>query len=223
MSRILLDIYHRLYGRFGSQDWWPAETPFEVIVGAILTQNTAWSNVEKAIGNLKRERLLSPPALTHARLTTIARLIRPSGYYNIKARRLRNFLAFFTKHFKADMKKFVRAEGEGLRKALLEVNGIGPETADSILLYAARKPFFVIDAYTRRIFSRHGLIDANAPYDQLQRFFMSGLPRRVKLYNEYHALIVRAGKELCKKRPLCGQCPLSAITGNSRWRPPYDH
>jgi endonuclease-3 related protein len=205
----LLNLYDRLYSRFGPQRWWPADTPFEVIIGAILTQNTAWPNVEKAIQNLKKHRLLSPKALSKATPSKIAALIRPSGYYNIKTKRLGSFLSFLNRAYKGSISTMSRSEPLALRKALLEVKGIGPETADSILLYALGKPFFVIDAYTRRIFERHKLVKKGISYEELQRFFMKNLPKSAKLYNEYHALIVRVGKEYCKKRPSCGLCPLN--------------
>lgn len=211
MNNTLLGIYKRLYDRFGPQDWWPGDTEFEVIVGAILTQNTSWSNVEKAIKNLKKHRLLSRKKLPLAGAPRIAKLIKPSGYYNIKAKRLSNFLDLLNSGFGGSLKKMLNTRGETLRKALLGVNGIGPETADSILLYAANKPFFVIDAYTKRVFSRHGLAPENTKYEGWQRFFMSNLPNNSRLYNEYHALIVRLAKEYCKKKPECRSCPLKGI------------
>jgi len=208
LKRVLLDIYKRLYSRFGSQEWWPGDTSFEVIVGAILTQNTAWANVEKAIKNLKRHKALSPKALSGIKTSQIARMIRPSGYYNVKAKRLRNFLNFLNKNFNGDLNKLLRLNTSSLRESLLGIKGIGPETADSILLYAANKPMFVIDAYTKRIFSRHKLINKNATYGELQQFFMANLPKSAKIYNEYHALIVKTGKDLCRKKPKCSLCPL---------------
>jgi len=208
LKKVLLDIYKRLYSRFGSQDWWPGDTSFEVIVGAILTQNTAWVNVEKAVKNLKRHKALSPKALSGIKTSQIARMIRPSGYYNIKAKRLRNFLNFLNKEFNGNLSKLLKMDTRRLRETLLGIKGIGPETADSILLYAANKPIFVIDAYTKRIFLRHKLISKNATYEELQRFFMSNLPKSTKIYNEYHALIVKTGKDLCKKKPKCNLCPL---------------
>lgn len=211
MRSVLLSIYKRLYRRFGPQKWWPADTAFEIIVGAILTQNTSWANVEKAIKNLKRNKLLSPKALSGSRISKIARLIKPSGYYNIKAERLKNFLDFLNGKFEGNLKKLLKSESALQRKGLLEIKGIGPETADSILLYAANKPVFVIDAYTKRIFSRHGLIKENAAYEEIQRLFMSNLPGDAGLYNEYHALIVKAGKEFCKKNPKCHLCPLNSF------------
>jgi endonuclease-3 related protein len=209
LRKVLLDVYDRLYAHFGPQRWWPADTPFEVIIGAILTQNTAWSNVEKAVKNLKKNRLLFPNAFSQASHSKITRLIRPSGYYNVKARRIRNFLHFLNRSFGGDIKKMSSTMSRALRESLLEISGIGPETADSILLYAFDKPFFVIDAYTRRIFERHKLIRSGVSYEELQRFFMKNLPKSSKLYNEFHALIVRVGKEYCGKKPKCGLCPLN--------------
>lgn len=211
MNNILLGIYRRLYNRFGPQGWWPGNTAFEVIVGAILTQNTSWSNVEKAIKNLKRRRLLSAKKLSQSKASKIAYLIKSSGYYNLKAKRLLNFLGFLKSEFGGSLKKMLNSRGEPLRKSLLEVNGIGPETADSILLYAANRPFFVTDAYTKRVFSRHGLAPKNTEYEGWRRFFMSNLPKNARLYNEYHALIVRVAKEYCKKKPECRGCPLNGF------------
>lgn len=208
MKRILSGIYKKLYNTFGPQAWWPGDTAFEIIVGAILTQNTAWVNVEKAIKNLKENNLLSSKALSRTKTSRIARLIKPSGYYNIKAKRLKNFLNFLSTKFNGNLNRLFKTDLLVLRQALLEVKGIGPETADSILLYAANKPIFVIDAYTKRIFSRHGLVNEDAAYDDLQQFFMSNLPKDARLYNEYHALIVKVGKDLCRKRPKCDLCPL---------------
>jgi endonuclease-3 related protein len=197
-----------LHREFGPRHWWPAETPFEVIVGAILTQNTAWSNVEKAIGNLKRTKLLDPSSLARVRQDRLARLIRPAGYYNIKAKRLKNFTKLLSTEFKNDLEKLLRLPAKRLRAKLLCVNGIGPETADSILLYAANKPIFVIDAYTKRVLSRHKVVRDDATYDQMQTLFMENLPNRTKLFNEYHALLVQLAKEYCRKKPRCGSCPL---------------
>ncbi|MDD5449246.1 MAG: endonuclease III domain-containing protein [Candidatus Omnitrophica bacterium] len=212
MNRLLLTIYKRLYTRLGPQKWWPASTPFEVSVGAILTQNTAWANVEKAVDNLRKKRLLSPKSLSKVQTARIAKLIKSSGYYNIKAERLKNFLTFINENFGGDFDKLIEAETGILRKGLLGIKGIGPETADSMLLYAANKPVFVIDAYTRRILLRHGIIKEDAAYDEIQRLFMSNLPRQPRLFNEFHALIVRACKEYCsKKRPKCRICPLNKI------------
>lgn len=208
-SRKLKAVYNSLYKAYGPQHWWPGDTPFEVMVGAVLTQNTAWSNVEKAISNLKAHGPLSPSRLYALPGRRLAALIRPSGYYNIKQRRLRNLLAFILNHYKGDIDAMASAPAPELRNQLLEVNGIGPETADSILLYALQKPVFVVDAYTKRVFARHGLISKEADYHEVQRLFMEGLPKDVEMFNEYHALIVRLGKERCRKRrPLCKGCAL---------------
>lgn len=205
-------IYRALYRAYGPQHWWPGDTPFEVIVGAVLTQNTAWENVEKAIANLKRERILTPSRMFSMDPEKLALLIRPSGYFNIKAKRLRHLLSFIHSRYSGRPKRMLAADPDLLRQQLLEVNGIGPETADSILLYAGEKPFFVVDAYTKRIFSRQGLIAGNADYHTVQALFMDSLPRDTRFYNEYHALIVRIGKEHCKKaRPLCNGCPLRML------------
>ena len=202
----LLDIYNKLYKFFGPQHWWPGDTPLEIIVGAILTQNTAWTNVEKAIANLKKAgALTSPRAMKKLRTSRLATLIRPAGYYNIKAKRLKNFL---DSGYGLSLKRLGRQEIAKLKSELMSVNGIGPETCDSILLYAFKKPVFVVDAYTKRIFSRHGIFSESLSYDKVQEIFMRSLPSDERLYNEYHALIVRLGKELCRKKPDCGNCPL---------------
>ncbi len=208
----LNDIYDRLLARFGPQHWWPGETPFEVMVGAVLTQNTAWSNVEKAIANLKGQGLLDPARLFALPPLLLAEQIRPCGYFNLKAARLHNLLSLIAGRFDGDLDRFFATPLASLRQQLLEVKGIGPETADSILLYAAGKPIFVVDAYTHRLLSRHGLIaEEEADYHQIQALFMDALPADVALFNEYHALIVRVGKEYCKKTgPRCGECPLPA-------------
>jgi len=208
----LKNVYAKLFSHFGPQHWWPGDTRFEVIVGAILTQNTAWANVEKAIVNLKKAGALKSPAVMK-RLTTgkLAGLIRPAGYYNIKAKRLRNFLDFLGRRYSLSLIELSRAETGRLRRELLEVNGIGPETCDSILLYAFGRPLFVVDAYTKRIFSRHGLFEKEAGYADVQKVFMDNLRRKIGLFNEYHALIVRLGKELCRKEPRCGACPLKGL------------
>jgi endonuclease-3 related protein len=213
---ILLKIYNSLYNYFGPLNWWPGSTPFEIMVGAILTQNTSWSNVEKAINNLKKENLLEPRKLYRISREELAQLIKPSGYYNIKARRLKNFINLFVNDFGSAKKIFSGDSGE-LRKKLLKVNGIGPETADSILLYAGRKPFFVVDAYTKRIFSRHKLISKDASYHQIQEFFSQNLDRDVKLFNEFHAQIVMLGKTICtSKNPDCAKCPIAFLTSVQR-------
>jgi endonuclease III related protein len=210
----LAEIYARLYARFGPQHWWPHSRggAFEIIVGAILTQNTAWTNVEKALVNLRRARLLTPAALHRAPTARLARLIRPSGYFNLKAKKLKAFTHFlFAKH-RGRLTHLFALDPVRLRAELLAVYGIGPETADSITLYAARQAIFVVDAYTRRVFARLGLARATASYDELQALFMRNLPREEPLFNEYHALIVALGKSICQKRTLrCAECPLCEI------------
>lgn len=210
MNKKLDLIYQKLYSHFGPQHWWPAKTPFEVMLGAILTQNTSWLNVEKAIDNLKQHRLLELNKLYQVSEKRLAPLIRPVGYYNIKAKRLKHFLGFLFKCYKGELKKMSRGSLPELRRQLLSVNGIGPETADSILLYALNKPIFVIDAYTKRILSRHHFIKEDASYEEVQDLFMQELKSDVKLFNEYHALLVRVGKEFClKNKPKCKECPLN--------------
>ena len=187
-------------------------------MGAILTQNTSWKNVEKAIGNLKRARLLDPRKLARVPKGRLERLLRPSGFFRVKAQRLRSFLKYLEGDYRFNLSKMKRHPLPRLRRELLGVPGIGPETADSILLYALDKPAFVIDAYTRRIFQRHRLISDGASYEEVQRHFADVLPPSVRRFNEYHALLVRVGKDLCKKRtPLCSQCPLNGFLG-FRWR-----
>lgn len=209
MSRDLLTIYQKLYRRFGPQHWWPADSPFEVMVGAILTQNTSWQNVEKAIKNLKKNNLMTEKSLAGVSTRRLAGLIRPAGYFNIKAKRLRNFLDFFCKNYKTSIRRMRASDTGRLREELLSVNGIGKETADSILLYALQRPVFVVDAYTKRIFSRHGFICPDATYDEAQGLFTKRLKKDVGLFNEYHALLVRLGKEYClKNKARCQECPL---------------
>lgn len=201
-------IYRRLLTRFGPQGWWPAETPFEVVVGAILTQNTAWGNVERAVANLKAARLLSARGLARVPRRRLARLIRPSGYFNQKALKLKAFMAFLKREYRGSLAAMGRGPTAPLRAKLLVVHGIGPETADSILLYALGRPVFVVDAYTVRVLSRHGLLPPRARYGEAQRFLTARLPRSARLFNEFHALFVRVGKEFCGKKPRCGGCPL---------------
>ena len=209
MKKILKSIYKKLFFRFGSQGWWPADDKFEVIIGAILTQNTNWGNVEKAINNIKNKKLLTPRKLYCLPSKKLASLIRPTGYYNIKTKRLKSFLKFFFEFYRGDIKKLTRGDTGILRQNLLCVNGIGEETADSILLYALDRPIFVIDAYTKRIFLRYGLIKDKYRYVDVQNLLMHSLKADIKLFNEYHALLVRLGKEYClKNRPRCKICPL---------------
>ncbi|MFH1035970.1 MAG: endonuclease III domain-containing protein [Pseudomonadota bacterium] len=205
----LLDIYQRLWEAFGPQHWWPGQTPFEVLVGAVLTQNTNWGNVERAINNLKAEGLLSLSALRALPLDDLAALIRPAGYYNLKARRLMNLLDILAQRFGGDLGDLWRLPLEQARAALLSSQGVGPETADCILLYAGNLPSFVVDAYTFRVLGRHGLAEPGLDYHGLRARFMQALPSDVALYNEYHALLVRLGKDFCKKgQPRCAGCPL---------------
>lgn len=207
-----LRIYDALFKAFGPQRWWPGETPIEVIVGAILTQNTAWGNVERAIANLKAARLLSVAGLTSAPQQRIAQLVRPSGYFNQKAVKLKAFTDFLSGEFGGSLDRMARERTQSLRRKLLDVHGIGPETADSILLYAFGKRVFVVDAYTIRILSRHNLIPENTPYHEAQRFITARVPKSARLYNEFHALIVRLGKDFCRKTPRCESCPLRLLS-----------
>ncbi len=205
---ILLDLYARLFKAFGPRHWWPGDSGFEIAVGAILTQNTAWRNVTKAITNLKASNLLSSHALYNVPVQDLATVIRPAGYYNIKARRLKHFADFLYQDSDGDLDRLLAEDLDTLRERLLSVNGIGPETADSILLYAGNKPTFVVDAYTRRILFRHNLIPEEGPYDDLQSFFMDCLEPDPKMFNEYHALLVHLGHTYClRKKPKCGECP----------------
>jgi endonuclease III related protein len=208
IGMLLQELYHRLYETFGPQSWWPGDTAFEMAVGAILTQNTNWGNVARAIAALKDQDLLTPQALHELPETELAQLIRPSGYYNLKARRLKNFLDFLANHFGNSMADLAAADLANLRPALLSIKGVGPETADSILLYALHKPTFVVDTYTCRILIRHGLIDEGCVYEELRQLFMESLPAQVHLYQEYHALLVRLGKEWCRPQPRCEACPV---------------
>jgi len=207
----ILDIYRRLLAAYGPQGWWPADGPFEMIVGAILTQATSWENAEKAIDALKKEGLLSPERMSEAPVGLIASLIRPAVYYNQKARKLKSFLEFLNRRYGGDLDRLLAEPLGDLRDLLLSIPGIGPETADSIILYAAGEPSFVVDAYTKRLLTRLGLIDQRAGYDEIRALFTSALPADPDLYGEYHALIVRHGKERCRRSPLCEGCPLGSI------------
>ena len=211
MPEKLALMYKKLYACFGPQHWWPGETPFEVAVGAILTQNTNWYNVEKAIANLKSDKVLNPRALHDMSHERLASLIRPAGYFNIKAKRLKNFIGLLINKYHGSMSKMKREDLSSVRKKLLSVNGIGPETADSIILYALEKPVFVIDAYTKRVLSRHNILEHDASYDAFQELFHSKLRKDISLFNEYHALFVRLAKENCRTKPLCTGCPLEGM------------
>jgi endonuclease-3 related protein len=210
-SRKLIEIYNRLYTTYGPQHWWPAESPFEVMVGAILTQSAAWKNVEKAIANLKSAQALSPAALLQLDSTALAALVRPSGYYNAKIRKLKAMAEWLGKNYGDDIAKMSAQNTAKLREQLLGVHGIGPETADSIILYAANQPIFVIDAYTRRILDRIGIVPDAPTYTGYQALFMNNLPLDSTIFNEYHALLVQLGKEACRKRPVCEQCCLKDL------------
>jgi len=211
-TQLLMDIYRRLLDHFGPRHWWPGETPFEVMVGAILTQNTAWANVKKAILNLQAEGALTPQALARLEPKKLRRLIRPSGYFNQKAKKLRAFLRFFlAPPYHGSIKRLAAEETGRLREELLSVWGIGPETADSILLYALGKRVFVVDAYTRRVCARLGLTPETAGYQELQDFFTRRLPRKIDLYNDYHAQFVALGNQYCRARPRCESCPLKPL------------
>lgn len=223
----LRDVYRRLFHRYGPQGWWPGDGPFEVIVGAILTQSAAWSNVEKALANLKAAGVLSVEGIGGLDERELAKLLRPSGYFNQKARKLQAFVSMLEERWAGDLEALLATPVEAFRPLLLSVHGIGPETADSILLYAAGRPVFVIDAYTRRVFGRLGLVPggdgaregarlrsaggSTPGYEVWRRWFEGELPPDVALFNEYHALIVRLAKEHCRKTPICEGCPLYQV------------
>lgn len=206
--RTIPTIYRRLYATHGPQHWWPGETPFEIMVGAVLTQNTAWVNVERAIENLKRADALSPQAIAVAHPRRLARWLRPSGYFNVKAKRLRALCRWLIAQ--GGIARLARLPTDELRAALLSVHGIGPETADDILLYAFERPVFVIDAYTRRVFRRLGLIAGTEDYETLRALFEDALGPDVAVYNEYHGLLVHHGKHVCRAVPRCASCCLSS-------------
>jgi endonuclease-3 related protein len=211
LERQLTEVYRLFFNHYGPQHWWPADSPFEVIVGAILTQSAAWGNVEKAILNLKQAEVLDPLSLRRLPLDKLAELIYPSGYYNAKALKLKSFIEYLGNAYQDSLERLFSLDVPSLRRELLAIHGIGPETADSIILYAAHKPVFVIDAYTQRIFSRLGLSPPRGNYATFQALFMENLSPDEKLFNEYHALLVRHGKGVCKKVPLCDQCCLRQI------------
>jgi len=234
-SKILLNIYDRLFESFGRQYWWPvdsgnrlsnsdpcSELPgdagFEIVIGAILTQNTNWSNVEKAIKNLKAAKVFTPGKLYEIDIKRLAELIRPSGYFNVKAGRLKHFIEWLFQNYNGNLPKLFKQDYVRLREELLSVNGIGRETADSIILYAANKPTFVIDAYTKRVLLRHGLITEDYGYEEMKALFEDNLPVDVALYNEYHALLVMVGKYYCKPKEQCGECPLKDVHRKRRKR-----
>ncbi len=205
----LMDIYRSLDERFGDLHWWPADDPFEVMAGAILTQNTSWANVEKALSKLKVRNVLCPDGIMGLTNEQLAELIRPSGYYNLKAERLRSFTRFFIDAYSGSVERMRSETLTVLRPQLLGVRGVGRETADSILLYACEKPIFVIDAYTRRLLLRHGIISGTPDYESMQSVFMNNLPHKTDFFKQFHALIVNNCKVFCKKTPDCRDCPLA--------------
>jgi endonuclease-3 related protein len=209
MKRRLLTVYRRLHASHGPQHWWPGDTRFEIMVGAVLTQNTAWSNVERAIANLKAARALTPEVIVRAPHRRLAAWLRPSGYFNVKARRLRALCEWLLAE--GGVKKLARLPTPLLRERLLAVHGVGPETADDILLYAFGRPVFVIDAYTRRLFARLGLIEGRERYEPLRQMLERRLGADAALFNEYHALIVAHAKDVCRPRPHCPDCALGAL------------
>jgi endonuclease-3 related protein len=207
--QLLWSIHQTLLNFYGPLHWWPGDTELEIMIGAILTQNTNWNNVSKSIEIMKEEGLLNISALLQIDQQLLGKIIKPCGYYNLKAKRLKNFINFFQEKYEGSSMKMFSGDWKVLREELLTVNGIGPETADSILLYAGKKPIFVVDAYTRRIFSRHDFFVLDENYVKIQKFFMANLPGEHSLYNEYHAQLVMVGKDFCKKKhPDCKQCPL---------------
>lgn len=211
INATLREIYRRLLAAYGPQHWWPADSPSEVMIGAVLTQNTAWHSVERAMVNLRSHKLLSIPALYRIPQEELARLIRPAGYFRLKARRLKNLIDLVSGAYGGDLERMAKVATPELRAALLKVKGIGPETADSILLYAFRRPVFVVDAYTLRVVTGHGLLHFKATYRELQELFMEHLPPDEAMFNEYHALLVQVGKRHCRRTPSCPGCPLEPL------------
>jgi len=208
---IQLKIFQKLLEQYGPRKWWPARTRFEVIVGAVLTQNVTWKNAKKAVDNLKKAGLLSPIAISLANHKEVAERIISSRYYNQKAKKLKEFSLFLMKKHAGSLNKLFSGEMEDLREELLKIKGIGKETADCILLYAGKMPSFVSDAYTKRFLDRYGLLKGMQTYDDIRDFFMQNLPEDVYLYNEYHALIVHHGHAVCQSKPNCQDCPVRAI------------
>lgn len=222
MAAPLHDAYARMLTAFGPQHWWPGESPFEIMVGAVLVQNTAWRNVERAIENLRDASVMNPRALYNLPIAELAELIRPAGYYQVKAKRLRNLLEFVVEEYGGSLDAMFRISLPTLREQLLAIHGIGPETADAILLYAGGLPTFVVDTYAHRILARHGWIGYDAGYDEIKDYFESRLPRDAALFNEYHALLLRVGKENCKRSvPKCETCPLVELLPACGVVPPF--
>ncbi len=211
MKRPLMPFFERMTAHYGPTHWWPGDSPFEIAIGAILTQNTAWTNVEKAIANLKRAKLLHPQRMMDCPLNELETALRPSGYFRQKAQRVRLFCRHLLDHYGGSITRMAKRPLDELREELLQLKGIGPETADDILLYACGKTVFVVDAYTRRIFSRHGLVPPDIRYEDLRAFFEKNLAADLHLYKEYHGLIVWTGKDFCRKQPQCDHCPLALL------------
>jgi endonuclease-3 related protein len=210
----LMEIYRLLLNAFGHRNWWPADSAFEAIIGAILTQNVSWKNASKAIDGLKQADLLDPHALYNSTPGEIAPLIRPSRFYNMKAVKIKNFMDFFYKEYKGDLRAMSAGSPAILRKKLLAVKGLGPETVDCILLYACDIPVFVVDAYTKRIFLRYGILKGDPSYEEIQSYFMANLPEDKALYNDFHAQIVHLGNAICKSTPRCEHCPIARVNGS---------
>jgi endonuclease III related protein len=210
-GKTLRDMYDRMFAAYGPQKWWPAQTPTEVIIGAILTQNTAWRNVERAIANLRQAKALDWAVLRDLPFEALAELIKPAGTFNVKARRLKAFITWLWERFDGRLDRMFALSLDTLREELLSVSGIGRETADAILLYAGNLPTFVVDAYTARILRRHGLLDSDAGYEDIKELFESYLKSDPQLFNEYHALLVNVGKLHCRPRPRCAGCPLESF------------
>ena len=208
MSNTLRQVFERLFDAFGPQHWWPGESPLEIMIGAVLTQNTSWKNVEHAVQNLRDAAALRARLLHEMSLDELSELIRPAGYYNVKARRLKNLMALLVDEYGGSTDEMFSDQRDHLRQRLLSVNGIGPETADSIVLYAAGLPSFVVDTYTARVLKRHGWVEPDADYYAIKDYFESRLEADVPLFNEYHALLVHVGKQFCGKTPKCQHCPL---------------
>lgn len=211
MGATYKNIYRLLHKHYGPQHWWPGDTPMEIIIGAILTQNTNWTNVEKAIRNLKEYNCLTAKAIETIAVDRLAEMIRPAGYFNVKAKRLKNFVHYLTENYAGDLDALRQVPTRQLRSELLNVNGIGPETADSILLYALAHPVFVIDNYTKRVAVRHHLVPEDIDYHALQDEFTAHLDEDTTLFNEYHALIVKVAKDYCRTKPDCQSCPLNVL------------
>ncbi len=215
MTAPVQDAFNRLLERYGPQHWWPGEGPLEILVGTVLVQNTNWRNVEKAIDNLREAGVMTPEKLFALDPEELSELIRPAGYYQVKTKRLRNLLRLVVEQYDGALEAMFAGDMHALREELLGVNGVGPETADCILLYVGNFPKFIADGYAMRVAARHGWIEFEADYHALQDFFESRLPAEAPLFNEYHALLVKVGKEHCKTKPICTDCPLEGLLPES--------